>query len=1384
MATHDLPSKDCRTLGANPYAETVVEEASGRRWVKTSQGWLPEDRCESLRVCRAKTVDDAHVAMASMCVAPIAMAFKQNWLRAYVVWSSPAGQPTPSNVKNPEAAKRFAEQVVRLQAEHGWRQWVGDAPQAWGRLKWAHVVQAVGPDGWPMGMVAGMARRIAKRGEEWGLSGAGASLGLHGWRCDSRLRSTWPTPPDGRVDFHGHNGRSVPRNHDTVLWCNAARRRAWPDRGLTRWFDWWSKQGHGWWITDDPAGPLALEFSRQLAQAGKPWTRHTIKHGASVMEAWEIGQGATPDARVSYSLESWAQDPPQTRVDRTHDDRDGRRPYVPASDLDPSEAWAPTGLVEAMEDGLSALSAVYGSVDKKVASLLDRPVETLGEVLSAEQVDGVAMAAARLEEGRAFLLADETGYGKGRALASLALAGLAQGRTVVILTERKQLFSDLYRDLTAVSKGPPPKPLLFHGQADIRNAQGKVEVESLKGKKYQELLKKHAWDAGQPHLVFSTYAQLARGKVPEKMAWLAERMGKGAWLLLDESHNAAGPSQVGEQVDKLIGRAGGVVHASATFVRGEGNLSAYRRALPWGPSSLPWIKSALAHDPGPLRQALVEEIARAGLLLRREHAPVPPPSTVWVPPSAEQEAAMSAFVQTWQGIFAACEQWEIAQSGRTQLAWMKIGAVMSRSVREFLLWLKAQALVDRMVEIKALGQKSVIAVDSTMEAALREALDARAPTDQDELSDDQSTTPQGVVAEGPGSPPFWRDRWVRLLDELVPEDPSSRPKVIAARKAALEAIAKLPEWSLSPLDWVADQASSRGVRVSEISGRNTRLEILPGGWKVSSRTGENRTEVVRRFNEGELDSLLLTRAAASGISLHAGRQFKDQSPRVLIEWGVAADPLVRMQFWGRVRRRDQVIEPSFESLAFDTPSERRLRARDERKRRQLSAHLGAGDDGEVDLLSPLGESLVDEWAKEHPAVARRLGVYRAMPDDPVGRIDRILARSMVLPEQQRTNLIERLDFGLAASADYYRASSEPSTMSSRQVRSTWWWGDAQSPSSRVEGVWPWRLDWVERAWLPQANTGVDRAVECLSKVQGEDGPAVLARWKSVEAGRAPRGPAHASHLRWAASILPSLRKGFAVQVADPVSGQPTKAMVLDVKGPDSPDSESWALSQVSVLLLRVGAQEPLRTPLRALFSDRHFKVANAMAKPAWFGEDLSPVRSIVVEGNPLAAAAWGRRIGQGWSQMLHDETGDTKIVWRMPPQCTWESMHKLPRDLMAVEQVFSFWRDFPDEPVAAALPLGQSCIAQPIPGNILFKFDQETYAKISEEWLDAALGKMLSAPRQHRSDNKVWVVRGIEWKMARRWFEAAAIRGLGWRVSAKHAAWYEKACHDWFQRMR
>lgn len=1372
-----------RVLGANPYGEWVSEDPNGHRFVQTRLGIQSEANVEPLRVCRATDASSAKLALESLSIAPIAKAFKQNWHMAYFVWTTKQGQVTPLTPSPTANSEKFVQQVVQLQAQKGWKQWMQKSADSWGRLKWEHMITHPGLDGVPMGILAGLNARLGKKGYEWGLTHAFAS----------EQRSQWipwignlPAPKDGQKNFHGQASNLSEKDEEVLLWVDPLWAKVVPQIKI-RWIKWWEDRGQGFIVFKQPPHGEWIELGKRLLAQKKPWQRFLIEtqtKPSEKYEVWHVGQEGQGTLQKIGLLE-WAGPSPAMLAPVRENSVEGRSPYEPISHFPPSEAWAPDRLNDAMQEGLSSLKGLTKGVDQFVADFLHQPMERLNDQLSAEQIDAVGLAALRLNEGRAFILADETGFGKGRTLASLMLKGLEEGRTIVVLTERKQLFNDLYRDLTAVAPGRIPTPFLFHGSARLKNQQGDVVVKTLRPKEYQDVLKQHAWPHGADKLIFSTYAQLAKGKTKEKMAWLLERMGKNAWILLDESHNAAGNSQVGEQTDRLIDRASGVVHASATFVRGENNLNAYRRALPWGVHSLPWIRSALAHDPGGLRQVLVEEMARSGALLRREHAPVPPPQSVWIDPTAEQTKALQAFVEMWQKIFIACEAWEKFQSGKTQLAWLKVGAVMARSVREFFLWLKADALLDRVEELKANDRKIVVAVDSTFEAALREALDSKIPNEDEEEESDTlpETDEKGVVAEGEGLGPRWKDRWVNFLNAVVPLTPDLPPAVENAYQLAFLAIHQLPDWSLSPLDYVTQQAQLRGVNMGEISGRKLGFSQQGNTWKVQARPEIDRTELVAAFNKGEVDALLITRAAASGISLHASRQFEDQRPRTLIEWGVAADPLVRMQFWGRVRRRDQVCEPDFESLAFNQPAERRLRERDERKRRQLSSHLGFTDQSDMDLISPLGESLVHEWAQENPDTARRLGVFRPMANDPTGRADRLLARSLVLPEDQRLALITRLDRGVECASDWQKAKQEPSAMSSRVVRSRWWWGNPDAPSERVQGVWPWRLDWVERSWIPEKNTSSQKAVEILKNAAWQEGQYWLDQWKQVEKGRRSRGFYHQQTLSWAMQHLPNLKKGWAIQLSDPLSQQPTKAMVLGVEGPDLMDPAAWAASQVVVWVLMVGRLEAIRVPLSVLIQDPRFKVAQMPAKPHWFDDELPPVKALTVEGNPLAAAAWGRRLGKGWGQVIHDESGEVKTVWRLPPEWDWRSSLNLPRDLIAIEQVFSFWHQYPDEKVEATLPIGQLLHAQPIPGHIILKFKADTYSQVAEEWLDGHTAKMLTPPRQQRDqDGTLWVVRTIAWKFARKWMEQMANRGLMWRVLPQYNTWYENSCREYLTK--
>src|SRR3546814_7350585 len=51
------------------------------------------------------------------------------------------------------------------------------------------------------------------------------------------------------------------------------------------------------------------------------------------------------------------------------------------------------------------------------------------------------------QRGRGFILADQTGLGKGRILVALARAAALDGRRVVFLTEKANLFNDFWREV-------------------------------------------------------------------------------------------------------------------------------------------------------------------------------------------------------------------------------------------------------------------------------------------------------------------------------------------------------------------------------------------------------------------------------------------------------------------------------------------------------------------------------------------------------------------------------------------------------------------------------------------------------------------------------------------------------------------------------------------------------------------------------------------------------------------------------------------------------------------------------------------------------------------------------------------------------------------------
>jgi hypothetical protein len=101
---------------------------------------------------------------------------------------------------------------------------------------------------------------------------------------------------------------------------------------------------------------------------------------------------------------------------------------------------------------LATIDRRVNGVDEFVREKLKyNTLEELCQAFSAEQVDAIAVAIYNIEQkGQAAIIGDQTGIGKGRVAAGLIRYCVENKIIPIFLTEKPNLFSDIYRDLVAI----------------------------------------------------------------------------------------------------------------------------------------------------------------------------------------------------------------------------------------------------------------------------------------------------------------------------------------------------------------------------------------------------------------------------------------------------------------------------------------------------------------------------------------------------------------------------------------------------------------------------------------------------------------------------------------------------------------------------------------------------------------------------------------------------------------------------------------------------------------------------------------------------------------------------------------------------------------------
>ena len=162
----------------------------------------------------------------------------------------------------------------------------------------------------------------------------------------------------------------------------------------------------------------------------------------------------------------------------------------------------------------------------------------------------------------------------------------------------------------------------------------------------------------------------------------------------------------------------------------------------------------------------------------------------------------------------------------------------------------------------------------------------------------------------------------------------------------------------------ADEFDKRKINVGEITGR--KFEVLPdenGINRLQERKGGNknsRNTIIREFNggglkageatgRGKVDVVVVNTAGFTGMSAHASKKFKDQTPRAMVVSQLPGDINMVMQGMGRINRTGQVKPPAYYFVSSALPAETRPLMVLTKKLRSLSANVSANADTWLNL---------------------------------------------------------------------------------------------------------------------------------------------------------------------------------------------------------------------------------------------------------------------------------------------------------------------------------------------------------------------------------------------------------------------------------------------------
>jgi hypothetical protein len=664
---------------------------------------------------------------------------------------------------------------------------------------------------------------------------------------------------------------------------------------------------------------------------------------------------------------------------------------------------------------LSIKEEVGGDIDNFVRHRLKYKTKAeLCKVLSAEQIDAVAMAIYNIEaRGQGMIIGDQTGIGKGRVAAAMIRYAVVQGHKPVFLTEKANLFSDIYRDLSAIGSAHL-KPFIVNGReskTDIKDEDGEV-VYTAPSPAEQSRIFQDMQVPGQYDFVVATYSQFnSPEKKPEKPNFL-KAIATDNIFILDEAHNSSGSSNTGEFLQKVVADTKGVVFLSATFAKRPDNMPIYamKTSIADCNMSRDDLVDAITRGGVALQEILSSQLVAEGQMLRRERSfEGVEVNYISLDTKAEEHRAIAdnitdilrdiiAFQTNYVDSqveeldkIAVAEGKEVdlregtSQAGVDNLPYF---SKVFQVINQMLFSLKADAVADRTIQRLKEGKKPVIAFASTMGSFVEgiENEHGMPVSDGDTINADFTE----VLKRGLDGILRYTEKDVDgasihkrfELSELPEEAQAEYHRIYNKIKKASTGI------TISPIDVIIIKLKEAGYSVAEVTGRKYELQLntKTGQGIVLSRKRINTNDAFRQFNNNEVDVLMINQSGSTGASAHAiptAKVPKDQvSQRVMIVLQAELDINTEVQKRGRINRTGQILKPIYDYMTSAIPAEKRLMMMLQKKLKSLDANTASNQKQSSkildvpDFLNKYGDKIVKEYLKENKEV-------NALLDDPL-----------------------------------------------------------------------------------------------------------------------------------------------------------------------------------------------------------------------------------------------------------------------------------------------------------------------------------------------------------------------------------------------------------------